>query len=196
MFKLTFLLLTICAFALNPLYSQEEKNWMEYTPEEVEENENEYDLNDSLPKKKLTSDTLFKDTLTLNFNQPQEGSVEINSPDQLKNIIELFGTPIPPDQVQLDGYRIQIHFGQEKNEANQERANFMARHNDIPVYLDYQAPNFRVRVGDFRNRLEAEKYKHELEAEYAGLVIVHAKVNLPPIPEKEDSLEIQDAPEK
>lgn len=178
------LLIILTIVSLN-IQAQEEKDWMEY--EASKNNTSSFDsaaTKFDIQKDSLSS-LVMTDTLTLAFTGPEK-EVKISQSKMINELIELIGTPTSPDGVLLNGYRIQIHFGQEKNEANQERANFIARYDDIPVYLDYHAPNFRVRVGDFRNRLEAEKYKSELQPEYPGLIIVHDKIKLPPIPEKED----------
>lgn len=178
---LTFLISLLFVFQS---IGQEEENWMEYEPEEdsteqtVEEDQKKVEVY-------YKKDTSFKDTLRLVKTGLNQGDVKTQQPKMITELIDLMGTPTSPDGVQMDGYRIQIHFGQEKNEANQKRAEFLTRYDDIPVYLDYQAPNFRVRVGDFRNRIEAEKVKSELNATYSGNIVVHDKINLPRIPESQ-----------
>lgn len=74
------------------------------------------------------------------------------------------------------GYRVQIFFGK-REEAFERKAEFMENHPDIPAYISYLAPNFRLRVGDFRTRLEAEKLKSQLD--YSGCYIVKDKIELP-----------------
>ena len=47
------------------------------------------------------------------------------------------------------------------------------------TYTTYKAPNFFLRAGDFRTRLEAEKIKAELKNLFPTSFIVKEKVNLP-----------------
>jgi hypothetical protein len=77
------------------------------------------------------------------------------------------------------GFRVQIFFGNRK-EALERKADFIESHPDIPAYISYLAPNFRLRVGDFRTRLEAERLKDTLD--YTGCYIVRDKIELPDLP--------------
>ena len=49
----------------------------------------------------------------------------------------------------------------------------------ILKYTNYNTPNFFLKVGDFRTRLEAEKIKSEIEAEFPTSFVVREKINLP-----------------
>src|SRR5690348_586887 len=55
----------------------------------------------------------------------------------------------------MPGYRIQIYFGGARQKATEIKNDFSEKHADVPSYLSYSAPNFKVRVGDFRSHLEA-----------------------------------------
>lgn len=46
---------------------------------------------------------------------------------------------------ELKGYRVQIFLGT-REQANPLRAAFLQKNPDVPAYLSYLAPNFRVRV--------------------------------------------------
>lgn len=82
----------------------------------------------------------------------------------------------------LDGYRIQLFSGsgtEARMQANNLRAEFMANHPDIPAYLIYQAPNFKVRLGDFRSELEAVHLQRELAYQYPGGFVVKDEIKFP-----------------
>ncbi len=79
-----------------------------------------------------------------------------------------------------DGYRVQIYFGK-REEAQEKRAAFLRQHTEKGAYISYLAPNFRLRVGDFRNRIDAEKFKQSLAATFPGAYLVKDKIELPPI---------------
>ncbi len=84
--------------------------------------------------------------------------------------------------VKIDGYRIVIFFDQDKSTVSQQKANFLARYNDHRAYVDYVAPNYRVRVGNFRTRLEAERLKADLISFFPTAVVVKDKIQLPRLP--------------
>lgn len=50
---------------------------------------------------------------------------------------------------------------------------------DQPVYVDYQVPNFKVRVGDFANRDDAESYAQRAKAAgYTGAWVVMVNIDV------------------
>ncbi len=79
------------------------------------------------------------------------------------------------------GYRVQIYLGDRKT-AEETKRSFLQKHPDMPAYLSWLAPNFRLRVGDLRTRLEAERLLHELKALYPGSYIVPDAIEPPRIP--------------
>ena len=82
----------------------------------------------------------------------------------------------------IDGYRIQI-FMESGNDAV-EHANlvieeFNMNYPDIPIYLVFGQPYYRLRVGDFRTRLEAEKVFQILSQDYKKAFITSDRIQLP-----------------
>ena len=81
--------------------------------------------------------------------------------------------------VKIDGYRVLIFFDQDKSLAEQRKAAFMSAFPEHRTYVDYVAPNYRVRVGNFRSRLEAESLKADLIVEFTTALVVADKIDLP-----------------
>ena len=79
---------------------------------------------------------------------------------------------------QLEGFRVQI-FNGDRNTAETLRRSFMGNHPDVPAYLSYLAPNFRVRVGDQRDRVAAESLLEDLRSEYPGSYVVPEQIEPP-----------------
>ncbi len=78
----------------------------------------------------------------------------------------------------LKGYRVQIFLG-DRAKAETTRRTFLQQHPDVPAYLSYLAPNFRVRVGDLRDRVSADALRQSLKAEFPGLYIVPDDIEPP-----------------
>ena len=80
----------------------------------------------------------------------------------------------------ITGYRVQLFQGNKEN-AYQMKARFIARYEDIPVYIRFYSPDFKVRIGDFRTRSEAIKWKYTIEKDFpdAFLFIVEDRINYP-----------------
>jgi hypothetical protein len=81
----------------------------------------------------------------------------------------------------MPGYRIQIYFGGVRPKASEVKLDFSGKHSDVPSYISYTAPNFKVRVGDFRTRLEAVKFMKSIEGQYPTIFIVPDEIALPPL---------------
>lgn len=80
----------------------------------------------------------------------------------------------------LNGYRVQVFFGR-RELAIEKKAEFIESNPGVPTYISFLAPNFRLRVGDFRSRIEAEKLKYQIEKDYPGCYIVKDQIELPPL---------------
>lgn len=78
----------------------------------------------------------------------------------------------------LKGYRVQIFLG-DRAKAESTRRAFLQQHPDVPAYLSYLAPNFRVRVGDLRDRISADALRQSLKTEFPGLYIVPDDIEPP-----------------
>lgn len=86
--------------------------------------------------------------------------------------------PMSMDTVNLQAFRIQVFtsklYGEAKRELRIAEEIF-----DHPVFVDYEVPYFKVRVGSFSDRDEAEKYKQRVKAagyRTAWVVIVNLEV--------------------
>ena len=81
----------------------------------------------------------------------------------------------------MKGYRVQIHFGAEKAKALDIKSKFILQNHKVDAYLDYQQPYFKIRVGDFRTKLEAYKFMQEISGNFPGAFIVSDDIELPPL---------------
>ncbi|NQX96372.1 MAG: SPOR domain-containing protein [Flavobacteriales bacterium] len=78
----------------------------------------------------------------------------------------------------LKGYRIQIYSGNKKQLANQTRASFLRVHPKTKAHLNYKQPHYKVRVGDFKTKLEALKYKKFITKEFPNSFIVRDEIDI------------------
>lgn len=79
----------------------------------------------------------------------------------------------------IQGYRIQIFSHSDRKGAIEARTKFLQLFPDVEAYLIYQQPNFRVRVGDYRNKLEAHAMYKKMLSEFQQVIIVPDKIKLP-----------------
>ncbi|SKA07281.1 Sporulation related domain-containing protein [Chitinophaga eiseniae] len=79
------------------------------------------------------------------------------------------------------GFRVQVISTNKRGDANEAKARVMQLYSDYRTYLDYQAPYFKVRVGDFKSREEASELRDKLSSLFSGGVfVVPAIINVSP----------------
>lgn len=81
----------------------------------------------------------------------------------------------------ISGFRVQIHFGSEREKAKEIKTRFLKSYPDYNAYEIYQQPNFKIRVGDFRTRLEAQKFQRTVAGEFSSSFVVPDEIQLPEI---------------
>lgn len=86
------------------------------------------------------------------------------------------------------GFRIQAANTQNRDEANAVKAELLRRFPEEKSYLLYQAPSFRVRIGNFLTQRDAFKLRKQISAMYPdkGIYIVPDIVEYTPQPEEDD----------
>lgn len=77
------------------------------------------------------------------------------------------------------GYRVQVYYGGDRRQTFSEQARFKSRYPKLNTYITYKEPNYYLRVGDFRSRLEAQKMMIELRGMFKTLFIFREKINAP-----------------
>lgn len=88
----------------------------------------------------------------------------------------------------IQGFRIQAANTQNRDDANAVKAELLHRFPDEKSYLLYQAPNFRVRIGNFLTQRDAFQLRKMISALYPnrGIYIVPDIVDYTPPQEEEN----------
>ncbi len=82
----------------------------------------------------------------------------------------------------FEGFRLEIYFNSDSKAreiAARVKNEFNLVFPDIPSYLLFQTPNFKVRIGDFRNKSEALKTKTYIASKYPNAFIVKDMIRFP-----------------
>ena len=112
-----------------------------------------------------------------------QGKIEIIQDPEIESLMSKH-IEINEANETIDGFRIQIHFGGEREKAKNVKTKFLQQFADIPAYELYQQPNFKIRVGDYRTRLEAQKAMIQITPYFASAFIVADEINLPQLETK------------
>ena len=86
----------------------------------------------------------------------------------------------------VSGFRIQIKNTTTQKDANALRARFSRDFPELKSYLRYNAPYYKIRIGDYLTKLEAQKDLIEIKKKYKGAYPVPCPVNLEEIIKKEE----------
>ncbi len=122
----------------------------------------------------LAVDTPASDTVLTQ----RQGDVKITVPPRIEGLLKDFAN----HKHTLNGYRVQIFLG-DRNTAESTKRSFLQKYPETPAYLSWLAPNFRLRVGNLRTRLEAEHLLREMKVAYPGSYIVPDEIEMPRLPE-------------
>ena len=116
-----------------------------------------------------------------NLLAQNEGSIVVVSEERIDSLVQLHidhNSKFPVSQ----GYRIQILMasGNDALDITEEaKVEFLEKYPDIPIYLTFGEPNYRLRVGDFRTRLEAERFLERIDRKYPGAWVTQDNINFP-----------------
>ena len=112
----------------------------------------------------------------------QEGHVEIYKDQRIDGLVKKQGLVIPPaTSPQMPGYRVQLIFDSDRKIVDEARNRFISSYPKVDTYVIYNAPNYVLKVGDFRSQLEAEKVKDSFVRDFPTCFIIKELINLPRI---------------
>jgi hypothetical protein len=69
------------------------------------------------------------------------------------------------------GYRIQLYNGSE-NRAKSIRGKFRVEFPNIKTYLKYNAPEWKIQVGNYKTTLEADKALMGINMKFSGAIVI------------------------
>ena len=104
------------------------------------------------------------------------GSIDILADSRIQNLVAL-----EKSIDEITGYRLQICFDSNKKVIDEARDRFLKLYPLIATYVEFEAPHFNLKAGDFRTRLEAEKVKRKVFGEFVICIIHQDLIQLPRI---------------
>ncbi len=81
----------------------------------------------------------------------------------------------------IKGWRVQIYFGTGHNarvEIQRIRQKFHSEYPDIPIYILFEQPYFKVRVGNFYTRRDAAKFLFLIKPEYPKAFLTEDNIDI------------------
>ena len=139
------------------------------------------DENPEKKKKDTTvSSSVMNDTVTF-----EKGEVKVSKDPRIEKLIKFKGAKIPPATgPKRDGFRVQLFFDQDRKQVDQARSKILQIDGAADTYIEYNAPNYNLLLGNYRTRLEAEKVRSTLLEEFPEAITVKDRIYFPEIEDK------------
>ncbi|APY08709.1 hypothetical protein BWZ20_10515 [Winogradskyella sp. J14-2] len=111
-------------------------------------------------------------TLLLSFTlSAQQGDVNVEQDSDIDKLIE-YKKDIKTSKI----YRIQVYQSVDPDKAEREKSNFLNSYNEWPVEIVWNTPNYKVWVGNFATRLEADRALATIKKKYMYALIFQPKL--------------------
>lgn len=99
----------------------------------------------------------------------QQGRVNIDQPRDIERLLEF-----KKDISTVKLYKIQVYSGN-RSGAEKAKSEFQNSFGEWPVDMVYEEPNTKIQVGEFSNRLEADKALIKIKTRYSNAFIFEPK---------------------
>ncbi len=125
----------------------------------------------------ILSHTLFAQTDTNSVVVHKDPRIEMLEKKQIQ--INELTTRDARSHVQ--GFRILVMSTNDRNKATNAKVKIYQEFPELRVYLDWQPPYMKVKVGDFKNRSEADPYLSNIQKLFpSGVYIVRDVIEVNP----------------
>ena len=105
-------------------------------------------------------------------------TVTVTKDAAIENVLNLKKAIVEKKNGKSKGFRVQIHFGADRDKAKEIKAKFIQKYSDFAAYEEYDMPNFKIRVGDFRSKIDAYRFLKQMQADFPSSFIVQDEIEL------------------
>jgi len=113
----------------------------------------------------------------------KSGKVDVIVSDERINTLLAKHISFNENRETINGFRIQIFFdsgNNSKSKAVDVMNAFKTKYSKVGAYLTFQEPNYKIRVGDFRTRMDAQRFLHKISDAYPNaFVVMDNDINFP-----------------
>lgn len=140
-----------------------------------------------MSRKSLVAYCILFTFLAFNTHAQDSGRVVVNASYKIDRLLDKH-KEINKLYPEINGFRVQVYFDSghnSKKKAFEVYKEFVAKYPEVEAYVSFQEPNYKVRVGDFRTRLEAEGFMQEILADYPSAFVIQDKIQFPPLDQRD-----------
>lgn len=120
--------------------------------------------------KKTVHSFLLSLTVTLALNA-QEGKVKVTQDSDIDKLLEY-----KKDIKTAKTYTIQVYNSTDPDKAKREKNNFLNSYNEWDVEIVWNTPNYKVWVGNFATRLEADRAWAKIRKKYMNANVIQPRL--------------------
>lgn len=147
-------------------------------------------------KRNMIYNSLTISVLTLLFSlnlNAQVGVVTVNQDEKIPEMLELKKT-LEKENELSDGYTIQLFYG-DLSGANEIQKEYKKKYTNWPSSIEYETPNYKVWVGNFNSRIEADRAQIEIHKNFPAAFILRPNKGKKAL-EKDKDEDDKDGPKK
>ena len=109
-------------------------------------------------------------TFSVTFAAAQQGNIKIEQDDKIVDLLDIYKTY----NERSEYYRIQVGFGS-YDKAQRIKSEVEIDFPDMASKIDFDSPTYRVRLGRFKTKLEAERKFKEVRSKYPDAMLLKPK---------------------
>lgn len=119
------------------------------------------------------------------FAQTDSNSIVVNKDPRIDLLIrkqaEINEETTRDSRRNIPGYRIQVINSSDRNSVFAAKTKVYQQFPELKLYLMYQAPNYKLKVGNFRTQEEAEDYSKQLSRLFpSGVYVIRDTIEVKP----------------
>ena len=110
------------------------------------------------------------------IGQTKEGTVRIESSAHIDEMVAQKKDYNKTVET-LQGYKIQIYYGSEK-ECYEVKDEFSSLFSDIATSIIFSTPQWKLQIGNYRTRLEADHAMVNIKKEYPAAIVLASEIEI------------------
>jgi len=165
------LLLVSCASSTGSRYGNNEKKEVSNSEHKTDEIVNTSDQNEDFDISPYKTEIVIPEKKSIKSDINDEVWFDYSSPENVNKPKSLIGT--------ADGFRVLVITTDNLEEANQIKADVYFSKNADDIYVDFEPPFYKVKVGDFDSQKSADELKFKLnQLGYKEAKVIKDKINI------------------
>ncbi len=108
--------------------------------------------------------------LTCYCANAQQGQIKIEQDQKIEDLLDLYKSALSTTEY----YQIQVGFGNHA-QAEKIKSDVDVDFPDLVSKIDFDSPTYRVRIGRFKTKLEAERKFNEVRVKYPNAMLLKPK---------------------